>query len=85
MVEFAIGVLLGGAAAWYLLRMTLRRRALELQIGWHDRVAEKNDEIAVLRSELGARQRAMSASERRVRYLESALAVSLQDKQGASV
>ena len=85
MFEFVLGLSLGGTTAWYLLRMRLHRQAMEIQDGWHDRVAAKDDEIASLKSELGVRQRAMSASERRVRYLESALAVSLQNRQDASV
>lgn len=85
MIGFIIGLATGLGLGWALYRRRLLTQVRKFQERWRARLVDKDDEISYLRGEISSRERAMAASERRVRFLESALTSSMQHRSDIGI
>ena len=80
MWEAAIGVVIGYIFGLWRVRRVARREVEQIENSFAARLESRNEEIVRLRDSFEKSQRAVSAYERRARYLESALMTTTESR-----
>lgn len=82
MWQAAVGALVGYLFALWWVRRDARKEVAAVRSMFEGRLEARDEEVIELRDSFDKSQRAVAAYERRVRYLESAIATSFE--QGSS-